>query len=72
MTRRMIDASEDLLHDIRRVDDERKRLGWSVLDHDNASLMREIGLTDEEIIARLGYNPLATAVAEDPLPSRAA
>ncbi|WP_158933221.1 hypothetical protein [Acidisphaera sp. S103] len=55
---RMIDGAEDLLHDIERHDTRRKRVGWTRSDRGSAAVMRRIGLSDEEIVERLGYNSL--------------
>ncbi len=54
----MIDGAEDLLHDIMRHDAERARAGRSRSDRGSAAVMRRIGLSDDEIVERLGYNPL--------------
>lgn len=60
--RRLIIGAEDLLHDIERHDAERTRVGWSRSDRGSAAVMRRIGLSDDEIVERLGYNPLASEV----------
>jgi len=55
-----VDGAQDLLHDIMRHDAERMRLGRSQSDRSTAAVMRRIGLSDDEIVARLGYNPLGS------------
>ncbi len=60
----LVDGAEDVLHDIRRHDAERQRVGHSRSDRGTAAVMHRVGLSDAEIVERLGYNPLELAATE--------
>jgi hypothetical protein len=60
---RKIDSGEDLLHDLKKIDAGRKYGVPFPTDRSTASLMREVGFSDAEIIERLGYLPDAEGIS---------
>lgn len=59
MTQRlgMVGVAADLMHDIREIDASRNVKTLERRDSVTATVMREVGFSDQDIVAKLGYLP---------------
>jgi hypothetical protein len=71
MANTMVDIAVDLLHDIEEVDASRDPRLIARRNRVTASVMRDIGFSNEEIVDKLGYLPEpfgGSTISEDPPP----
>ncbi len=57
MVNTRVDIAVDLMHDIREVDASQDPVLIARRNRVTAAVMREVGFSDHEIVAKLGYFP---------------